>query len=121
MKKWWMWVAFLTLAFVPAQAYAQTIPVPGVTNSTGGLVHSTSIFTIIGQLVTDGVTVAGGVALAVVLYSLLRAAMLFGLGGAQAQRRDEAKQHLSHAAIAGVVVGGAGIIVGALYAFGQGL
>ena len=118
MKKWWMWFAFLALTLVPTQAYAQTITVPGVNPSN---YQSTSIFTIIGNIVTDGVKVAGGVALAVVLYSLLRAAMLFGLGGANAQRRDEAKQHLSHAAIAGVVVGGAGIIVGALYAFGQGL
>ena len=117
MKKWWMWFAFLALTLVPTQAYAQTINVPGV-STTGS---STSLFTIIGQIVTAGVTVAGGVALAVVLYSLLRAAMLFGLGGAHAQRRDEAKQHLSHAAIAGVVVGGAGVFVGALYAFGHGL
>ncbi|MHB1681937.1 MAG: hypothetical protein ACYCYO_03800 [Bacilli bacterium] len=117
MKKWWMWFASLVLTLVPAQAYAQTIPVPGV--NTGA--SATSIFTIIGNLVSAGVTVTGGVALAVVLYSLLRAAMLFGLGGAQAQRRDEAKQHLSHAAIAGVFVGGAGIFVGALYAFGHGL
>ena len=117
MKKWWMWFLSLAVVFAPVQAYAQTIPVPGV--NTGA--SATSIFTIIGNLVSAGVTVAGGVALAVVLYSLLRAAMLFGLGGAQAQRRDEAKQHLSHAAIAGVVVGGAGIFVGALYAFGHGL
>ena len=117
MKKWWMWFVFLVLTFAPAQAYAQTIPVPGV-STTGS---ATTIFTIIGNLVTDGVKVAGGVALAVVLYSLLRAAMLFGLGGAQAQRRDEAKQHLWHAGIAGIVVGGAAIFVGALYAFGGGL
>ena len=117
MKKGWMRFIILTMAFAPVQVDAQTITVPGVPLNGS----STSIFTIVSSIVTDFVTVAGGVALAFVLYSLFRAAVLFGLGGAQAQRRDEAKTHLAHAGIAGIIVGGAGVLVGALYAFGHGL
>ncbi len=90
------------------------ITVPGVNPAS-----APNIFSIFGTIIGDFVVLVGVGATAFVVYSLIRAGVLFGLGGAQAQRREDAKSHLLHAGIGAVVVGLSGVAVGALIHFGQ--
>ena len=103
------------------QAFASRQPVAPPTGS--GLstlensvaVSKVSVFALIGKFVDDVVGIAGGVALAYTMYELYKAVIGFMRGGANAQRREEAKVHLIHVAIGAVLVGGSAIVLGILY------
>lgn len=55
------------------------------------------------------------------LFHLYKAVMLFMAGSRQAQKRDEAKSHIMHVIIAGVLLGGALVISSAVFNFGSSL
>ena len=72
------------------------------------------LFTQIGQIVTQVVGAAGGLALAWTLVEFYHAAILFMKGGYNAQKREEAKTHLVHVAFGAAMVGGAGVVLAGL-------
>ena len=55
------------------------------------------------------------------LFHLYKAIMSLMSKSAIAQKRDEAKSHLIHVAVSGVLLGGATLIAGMLFNFGTGL
>ena len=54
---------------------------------------------------------AGGMAVAYLLFEIYHVAILFMHGGSNAQKREEAKSHMVHIAIAGIVIGSSGFIL----------
>lgn len=81
----------------------------------GNTTSTTNVFSFIGNLITDIVTVAGAVAFAYTLLELYKGVIGFMRGGANAQRREEAKTHLLHVAVGAVLIGGSGAVLALLY------
>ena len=81
----------------------------------GNTSSTTNVFSFIGNLITDIVTVAGAVAFAYTLLELYKGVIGFMRGGANAQRREEAKTHLLHVAVGAVLIGGSGAVLALLY------
>ncbi|MCL6441898.1 MAG: hypothetical protein K6T83_00285 [Alicyclobacillus sp.] len=79
----------------------------------------------VGSIINTIIKWVDGAVLAVAgawfLFSLYMAIMKYMSGSHHAQKREEAKTHLVHVAIAGVLLGAAGVVAGALYNFGASL
>lgn len=56
----------------------------------------------------------GGVSAAYLLFEIYHVAILFMHGGSNAQKREEAKSHMVHIVIAGIVIGSSGFILGVI-------
>ncbi|SHK66321.1 hypothetical protein [Alicyclobacillus tolerans] len=94
-----------------ADAQSQiTNPLSGKGGSVSGIINS---------LVSWGLTAIAAVAGAFFLFHLYKAIIGFMAGSHHAQKREEAKTHLWYVVISGVLLGGAGVIAGALFNFGQ--
>ncbi len=111
-----------TVQMEGGQAFANTQPIAPPSGSGLGTFENSisagsgkSVFVVIGSLVNDVVGIAGAVALAYTVYELYKAIIGFMRGGANAQRREEAKVHLLHVAVGAVLVGGSGLVLGVLY------
>lgn len=55
------------------------------------------------------------------IFHLYKAIMSLMAKSHQAQKRDEAKSHLTHVLVSGILLGGATLIAGVLFNFGSGL
>ena len=53
----------------------------------------------------------GGISVAYLLFEMYHVAILFMRGGSNAQKREEAKTHMVHIAIAGIVIGSSGVLL----------
>lgn len=98
------------------QAYAAG---SGVTNPLSG--QQGSISSILNTIISWVLGAVSAVAGAWLLFHLYKAVMSFMAGANHAQRREEARAHLVHVVVAGVLLGAAGVIAGALYNFGSSL
>ena len=97
-----------------SMAYAQTNstitnPLSGNTSTVGGVTNSALSWIL-------GATAA--VSGSWFLFHLYKAIWGFMQGSNHAQKREEAKSHLVHVAISGVMLGAAGVVAGALYNLG---
>lgn len=122
MQQLYIFLVTFMLMTVPAYA-ASNLTVPsGMQNIVGSNGQaSNSIFTIVFNIINDIVGAASVVGGAWVLFELYRGVIGFMRGGINAQKREEAKGHLLHVAIGAVLIGGAQLLIGALYSFGSGL
>lgn len=105
--------------------FVQAMPVyasgngSGINNPLAG--QQGSVASILNTVIAWVLGAISSVAAAWLLFHLYKAVMGFMAGSHHAQRREEAKAHLVHVGIAGVMLGAAGVIAGALYHFGAGL
>lgn len=97
------------------KAYASS----GVTNPLSG--QQGSVASILNTLISWVLGAVSAVAGAWMLFHLYKAVMSFMASANHAQKREEARAHLVHVIVAGVLLGAAGVIAGALYNFGAGL
>lgn len=119
-KLGWRWLiasgVMLSTLCTTVQAYADT---SGVTNPLSG--QQGSISSILNTIISWVLGAVSAVAGAWLLFHLYKAVMSFMVGAHHAQRREEARAHLVHVVVAGVLLGAAGVIAGALYNFGSSL
>ena len=131
LKRWYV-AAYVSAAMVVmggGTAFAANITIPsdptGIAgnilgsnnglNNVGSSGGGNSAWTDVGKFIEKAVGLAGGLVLAYTIIELYHAAALFMGGGSNAQKRELAKSHLVHVGFGAILVGGAGVIVMALF------
>lgn len=107
--------AATTLALFHVTAFADS----GVTNPLAG--KTGSVASILNTVISWILGAIASVAGAWFLFHLIKAIIGLMSGAHHAQRREEAKSHLVHVAVSGVLLGAVGVVAGALYNFGSSL
>ncbi|WP_029421810.1 hypothetical protein [Alicyclobacillus macrosporangiidus] len=103
---------FLAMAFSLSPVWAAS----DITNPLSG--NQSTVGSVLNGFIGWALGAVAAVAGAWFLFHLYKAIMLWMAGSHHAQKREEAKSHFVHVAIAGVVLGAAGVIAGALYNLG---
>lgn len=85
--------------------------VPSFASGNGGTSSSTNIFTQAGSLIDEFVGATAGVSVAWLLFEIYHLAFLIFRGGTNVNKRDEAKTHAFHIAIAGGLIGSSGLVL----------
>jgi len=105
----------VTATFLSVTAFADS----GISNPLAG--KSGSIASILNTVISWVLGAVSALAGAWFLFHLFKAVLGFMAGSNHAQRREEAKSHLVHVAISGVLLGAIGVVAAALYNFGSSL
>lgn len=104
----------LTLAALASPVFAATSG--AITNPLAG--NSSSVGSFVNGVMSWALAAIASIAGAWFLFHLYKAILGFMAGANHAAKRDEAKSHLIHVAISGVMLGAAGVIAGALFNLG---
>ncbi len=116
---WMGWM--MTMVMTEATVFAGTTSNPsGITNPLAGTNPSTdTVSHTLNKTIAWGLDAIKMVAMAWFLFQLYRTIMAFMSSSHSAQKREEARSHLIQVVIAGILLGAAQIIGGALYNFGS--
>ncbi len=116
----WMMTMVMTEATVFAGTTSGTSNPSGITNPLAGTNSSTdTVSHTLNKTIAWGLDAVKMVAVAWFLFQLYKTIMAFMSSSHSAQKREEARGHLIQVVIAGILLGAAQIIGGALYNFGS--
>ena len=113
------WMALMmTMVMTEATVFAGT---SGITNPLAGTAGqpAATVSGTVNKTISWGLDAVKMVAMAWFLFQLYKTIMTFMSSSHSAQKREEARGHLIQVVIAGVLLGAAQIIGGALYNFGS--
>ena len=113
------WMALMmTMVMTEATVFAGT---SGITNPLAGTAgqKAATVSGTVNKTISWGLDAVKMVAMAWFLFQLYKTIMTFMSSSHSAQKREEARGHLIQVVIAGVLLGAAQIIGGALYNFGS--
>ena len=117
----WMMTMVMTEATVFAGTTSGTSNPSGITNPLAGTAGqpADTVSHTVNKTISWGLDAVKMVAVAWFLFQLYKTIMAFMSSSHSAQKREEARGHLIQVVIAGILLGAAQIIGGALYNFGS--